>query len=303
MRKTYARQGALLAAAFSSLLAGRIDAQEARVEGAKRAPAVTVAGEASYTFRPAVSIDGEPGAEMGVSAVQAAAAVRVQLGPRTFLTPGISYQGQLFRYEGMMSPAGNAELHALELPIMLTHALSAKWSLVGRLSPGLSGDFETLDRHFSAGAAAMAVRVISPRLVLGFGAAVSYGAGRWLPLPVVSANWQVSDKLRVDALLPESARATYRLGDRWEVGGLVKFEGARWALDGDAGEARTIDYFSIDTGAVLAMRVTGNTWINVFSGWNALRQYDIHGGPQDGDHDPDPSLVVRGGLEVRLPSR
>lgn len=301
MLETCIRRGRLLPAAVLFLAAGNSQAQEEDVaEQAVPVMPPSVGGQVSYTFRPSVSLDGDGAAEVGVSAVQAGVSVRFQLGPRTFLTPGISYQGQSFDYDGMAAP-GDGELHMLEHPVILLHALNERWSLMGRSSVGLSGDFATLDRHLSVSTAGVAIVRFGPRLGLGFGAAVSYAAGEWLPLPVATLNWQASDRLRVDAFLPLSAKATYRLGDRWELGALVQGEGARWGLDGGNGEATKIDYYSFDAGALLGMRLTGTTWINLFGGWNVLRRYDIDGGMNDGAHDPDPGLVIRGGLEVRLP--
>ena len=301
---TPAAASVLVLTVLLALRPGSSEAQEeaeSRAEAARpQAAAPALAGEVSYTLRPPVSVGGMPGAEVGVSAVQVAASVRIQVGPRTFLTPGVSYQGQFLSYQGMESP-GASDLHTLEAPVTLLHVIGPKWSLLGRASAGLSGDFESFDRHLTASAAAVAVRVVRPDLTVGFGAMVNHAGGRWLPLPVVTAGWQASDRLRVDAILPSFVKATCRLGDRWEVGALVQGDGTRWALGGGAGQATSIDYYSLDAGAVLGMRIAGNTWFNLFSGWNPLRRYTVHGGPADGHHDPDAAVVLRGGLEVRLP--
>ena len=296
------RLSRLLPATALLLAAGTSEAQEGGVANrAGRSMPPRPGGEASFSFRPSVSFDGDGGAELAATSSQTAVSVRFQLGPRTFLTPGISYQNQSLDYDGMDAP-GNHDLHALDAPIMLVHILNQKWSLMGRSSVGLSGDFATLERHFSASTAGLAVYRVGPRLGIGLGAAVSYAAGgQWLPLPVATVNWQATDKLRVEAFLPLFAKATYRAGDRFEVGAALQGEGARWGLDGDEGEATQIDYYSLDAGAHLGMRLIGTTWINLFGGWNLLRRYDIEGGMDDGAHDPDPGLVMRAGLEMRLP--
>jgi len=263
----------------------------------------SLAGEASHTFRPAVPLDGAPGVDVRVSTVQTAVvAVRIPVGSRTFLTPGVSYQGHFLHYSGAAPPETADALHTLEIPLMVFHVLDQDWSLLGRLAPGLSGDFVGLDRHFRLSALGLAVYRFSPRLAVGFGAVLSYGAGRWLPLPVVRVDWEIMDGLHLEALVPASVKTSYRFGNRWEVGALVQFEGARWAVDSEA-EARTIDYFAFDVGGQLGMRIAGTTWINLFAGWNAWRRYDIEGGPRAGDYDPEPGVVIRGGLEIRLPGQ
>lgn len=270
-------------------------------ERAAPAQDVTFGGEVSYSQRPSVALDGEPGEEVGVSVVQAAASVRIQLGARTFLTPGVSFQAQQLSREGNAMSGAAGDLYSLEVPVMLVHVLNEKWALAGRMSAGLSGDFATLDRHLGVTGAAMATRRMSDRLSLGFGGGVSYGAGRWLPVPMATIDWRPTDRLRVDAFLPLYARGIHRFGDRLEAGVALFGEGARWALDGDRGDARTLDYYSLDAGGVLGMRVGERTWLNLFAGWNAFRRYEVHGGDGDGHHDPERGLVLRGGLEIRLP--
>jgi hypothetical protein len=303
MLESLGRTRKLLPAALLLLLARSGRAEEAQVsETSATAPDAAVAAEASTTLRPAVSVNGEPGVEIGVISVQAAVSVRIPLGRRTSLTPGLSYQGQLFHLQGM-ALGGAEHLHSLEAPIVMTHVLAPKWSIMGRVSPSLSGDFESVDRHFGLSTAAMAMRVFSPRLVLGLGAALNYGDGEWLPLPVLMASWQATDRLRIESFLPLYTRALVQLGKRWEMGAAVQGESGRWALGGDMDEARSLNHLAIDAGGTLAVRVAGNTWLNVFSGWNAFRRYEVEGGPQDGTHDLDPGFVVRAGLEVRLPGR
>jgi Domain of unknown function (DUF6268) len=300
MREICVRRARLLPAAAVFLFSASSQAQEGEVSR-QGAPAMetTVGGEVAYTFRPSVSLDGD-GGELSLTTVQATASVRIPFGTRTFLTPGISYQGQDFDYDGMSAP-GARELHSLEAPFTLVHMLNQKWSLMGRVSPGLSGDFKTLDRHFSISGGGAAIYQLQPGLSLGFGAALSYATGRWLPVPVATVNWQASERVRVDALLPQFARATYRVGHRWELGAMVQGEGARWGLDAETGEERSIDYFSIDAGAVAGVRLMERTWLGLFAGWNLLRDYDVHGGAMDGDYNPGRGFVIRAGLEMRLP--
>jgi hypothetical protein len=300
MRQVCVRHARLLPAAMVFFFSASGQAQEGKVSE-QRAPAMepTAGGEVTYTFRPSASLD-DDGGELGLSTVQASASVRIPFGSRTFLTPGISYQGQFFDYDGMSAP-GARELYSLEVPVTLVHVLDQKWSIMGRVSPGLSGDFKTLDRHFSISGGGAAIYRLQPRLSLGLGAMLNYSTGRWLPVPVATLNWQASENVRVDALLPLFAKATYSIGSRWELGAAVQGEGARWGLAAETGEERSIDTLSVDAGAVVGMRLMERTWLNLFTGWNVVRDYDVHGGARDGDYDPDRGFVIRGGLEMRLP--
>ena len=239
---------------------------------------------------------------MGVHTVQAAVSVRIPLGPRTFITPGVSYQGQFIRYTGTAPPDSADELHTLEVPLTVLHIFDESWSFFGRVAPGLSGDFSGLDRHFRLSALGLAGYRFGPRLSLGFGALVSYGAGKWLPLPAARVDWEIVDGLSLDALLPAFVKAVYRFDGRWEVAAVVQGEGARWAVHGES-ETRTIEYFSIDAGGQLGARIAGTVWLSAFVGWNAWRRYEIDGGPNAGKYEPETGLVVRGGLEIRLPGR
>jgi len=259
----------------------------------------SLSGEASHTLRPDVAVDGAPaGAEVGSSTVVAAVAARFSIGQRTFLTPGISYQGHYLRFSSMPMFDGADKLHSVESSLMLLHMFNQKWAFMGRAAVGLSGDFASLDRHLGFSALGVAVRRFSPRFALGLGALVNYGDDEWLPLPVARVDWQVSDHVFVDALLPAHAKLLYRPGDRWEAGAVVQGEGGRWAIEGEM-EDRTINYISIDAGALFGLRMGGDTWFNIMGGWNAYRRYELEGGAGDGDYDPDPGFVLRAGIELR----
>jgi hypothetical protein len=54
-------------------------------------------------------------------------------------------------------------------------------------------------------------------------------------------------------------------------------------------------------GALLGVRMAGSAWLNMLVGWNAFRRYKLEGGPNDGNYDPERGLVIRGGIEIRLP--
>jgi hypothetical protein len=281
----------LVAVAFVLLLARNGHAQD-----------VSLSGEASYTFRPSVSIDGVPDGAATVQTVQAAVAARFMLGPRTFLAPGISYQGQILRYNGAPIPSAPDELHALDTSLTVLHMFDERWSFLGRAAGGLSGDFVGLDRHLRWSSRAAAMRRLSPRFSAGLGALVSHGPGGWRGWPLALVDWQPTDHVVVESLLPTNAVVLYRPGDRWEVGVTVQLELTRWAVEkGD--QDTTIDYRSVDAGALFAVRVTGDAWIKLFGGWNPYRRYNVDRGPGEGSYYPDHGFVFRSGLEIRPPGR
>ncbi|HKA90921.1 MAG TPA: DUF6268 family outer membrane beta-barrel protein [Haliangiales bacterium] len=255
--------------------------------------------QASYGFHPSASVDNAPGTELRVHSVRAASAARFRLEPRTFLTLGLSYRGEVLDYTGTTPPEPTDGLHTFEIPITLLHIFDEHWAFVGSFSPGLAGDFSGLDRHFRFSAFAVAAYSFSRRLSLGFGALLDYGAGRWLPLPAASIHWEIVDSLYLEAMGPV-ARFFYRFGDRAEVGAFFMGDVARWAVNG-GGQSRTIGYVSIDVGGLLGVRMVGTTWLNVMIGGSVWRRYDVDGGTGDGKYYPDPGLVARVGIEIRLP--
>ena len=265
-----------------------------------QAQEVVLSAEASNSFRPAVSLGGAPGVDVGANAVQAAVSMRISLGPRTFFMPGIAYRGQLLDYTGSSPPPDSASsLHTLEVPLRLFHILDEHWALAGAFAPGLSGNFAGLDRHFRFSGAALATYAFRRDFIVGFGAGVDYGAGRWLPLPVLTLDWQIVDGLYLKMLGP-IAKLYYRFGDRVEAGAFTQFDASRWAVVG-ASETHTIDSFAVDVGGLLDVRIGGTTWLNVLAGWSPFRRYEIDGGPRAGRYDAQPGVLLRAGVEVRFP--
>jgi hypothetical protein len=183
--------------------------------------------------------------------------------------------------------------------LVLTHILDTRWALVGVFAPGLSGNFDGLDRHFRFSVLAGAAYAFRRDFILGFGAGIDYSAGRWLPLPVITIDWQIAEGLFLKSAGPTS-RLFHRWDDRIEAGLTFQFDVGRWAIAG-AAEERTVNYYAIDVGAQAALRLTGTTWVNLGAGVAPFRRYDIDGGPNPGSYDPRMGIFVRSGLEVRLP--
>jgi hypothetical protein len=272
------------------------------VVGPMRAEAqgVDVSATASHSFRPSATVTGAPGVEIDTNAVQVGLGARIPLGPRTFFMPGLSYRGQFLGLEGVSAGDSLETLHTLELPLVLLHILDPHWSVIGTFAPGLAGNFSGLDNHFRMTGAALAAYAFNRDLVLGFGAVVTYGAGRWLPLPAVTLDWQIVDGLTLNMLGP-IVKLVYHVEKSFEIGAVAELEIARWGIDGQAAPS-IVDYYSVNLGALLAARLTGTTWVNLNVGWSPFRRYDIDGGKAAGQYDPAPGIVVRSGIEVRFPS-
>jgi hypothetical protein len=268
--------------------------------GSASAQGADLSAEASQTFRPDVRMGGTPG-DVGTYAVQVAVTTRFALGPRTFLLSGVSYRGQFLDLAPGATPDLDKAFHTLEVPFGLVHVLDMHWALFGGFTPGLSGDFTGLDRHFRFTTVALATYAFRRDLVLGFGAVLDYSADRILPLPALTVDWQMVDGLWLKVLGPV-AKVVARAGDRLEVGAFTQLEGGRWASKIDS-DPVSINAFAVDVGALVDVRVTGTTWIDVLGGWSVFRRYEVEGSGRDARYDPANGLVVRAALEVRFPGR
>ncbi len=168
-------------------------------------------GYRQFAFRPLKQVaTGERIGELRVSSQHANVTYPIVANEgRTRLDLSVSYERLQFGYRDITHPLKSA--HAINVTAFLTQKLTDGWSLILVAAPGYADDFEgkaSLDAVTSSFVAAASHR-FSDKLEGGLGVAMQNAFGEPLPLPVGSLNWTISDRLRLNSILPISTELTW----------------------------------------------------------------------------------------------
>ncbi len=275
--------------------------------------------EVSGQYLPPSDVASVPGLRAQLATYEASVSVPFSVGESAFLLPGASYHAESMSYARM--PAGFTPvrvLHAADLSLLFTRALSERWWVSLRGSAGLAGDFAKVDSgHLRVGGFAMATYAFGENLVVGAGGLVSHAFGELHPLPMLYLDWRARPWLRMELSLPVSAEIKTILGDRLEVGALADANGNEYALrdpairadpkcaSGTGACADHLSYAVVTAGAVARVRLFSTIWLSATAGrtlWRRFEQKDAQNRvPTGGGEDLPSELLFRGGLVWRLP--
>lgn len=128
---------------------------------------------------------------------------------RTRLELFVGYQRLQFDYRDLTHPLESVQ--AINATAFLTQRLTDAWGLILVAAPGYADDFEgkaSLDAVTSTLVAAATYR-FSDNLEAGFGTAIQNIFGEPLPLPVVSLDWTITDRLWLKSILPVNTELTW----------------------------------------------------------------------------------------------
>jgi len=274
--------------------------------------------EMSGQYLPASDIGSVPGLRAQVATYDASVSVPVPVGRSAYLLPGATYHAESVSYDRM--PPGFQQvraLHAADLSLLYTQAVSERWWVSLRGSAGLAGDFAAIDSgHLRVGGFAMATYAFGEHLVLGGGALVTHAFGELHPLPMVYLDWRARPWLRIEANLPVMAEVRTTLANRVELGVLADVNGNEYAIRDSAirsdpqcsSGGGCMDHISlavVAAGAVARVRLFSTLWLSATAGrtlWRRFEQKDADNRLLAGGREDLPSeFLFRGGLVWRLP--
>ncbi|MEN0067610.1 MAG: DUF6268 family outer membrane beta-barrel protein [Myxococcota bacterium] len=216
----------------------------------------------------------------------------IQIAERTYLLPGGSYRLEAPRF---VDPPVDAlpvpRLHEVEVSLGLLQEVGEHWTLIGQLAGGLAGDLLAVDRDVvRLSGFILAKREISGALRLGFGGAATWAFGQFLPLPLLSLDWEPSDRFTIEALIPAKTVATWRPIDRARLGLFAEIVGNEYAIrlpeivNGPdcvgpaANPAECVDHLAYtdgNGGGFVGARVAGELWFDVRGGISVYRRFEM----------------------------
>ncbi|MEQ8279461.1 MAG: DUF6268 family outer membrane beta-barrel protein [Deltaproteobacteria bacterium] len=152
------------------------------------------------------------------------------------------------------------------------HRLSDVWGLALQTSLTHHSDLGGSDANAWGGTfSAIARRRLSEDHTLGFGGALTYRQGRWLPVPVV--RWLLRTKRwTVDVLAPARALVALRLTEDVELGPQVHVGGGGASLTGLGLSTRMVN---VAVGLTARYRIAGPIYAFAFGGATVFHRFQV----------------------------
>ena len=259
---------------------------------------------ASYQWIPATGVENPdasaPDLEIEVSTIRAGVKVPfVTKGGRTVVLPGVAYS--LTRAALSNTPADDPDaFHELSVELAILHRISKRWSVVGRIAPGLATTFDDVDSDHVR----FQTSILAIRGHYGFGLSASYIFGQLLPIPLVQFDWQATPAIRVRGILPSHIRAGYTFANRVEVGVVAQVNGNRYSItDANQPIADSVKYSVGDAAAFVRVRLHSMIWLSGSGGATLFRKFDVRDSDDNrvAKTDVDPAPVIQIGLELTPP--
>lgn len=187
--------------------------------------------ELSYLYQGSTKVHGEPG-RFQMQHATLDATIPVPVTKDAFLLTGGTFSIRGYRDRGDF-PVSADNLFEVSLLAGAGFFATPNWLLIGEFRPGVYSDFETslTGSAYQYLGASMAVWRYSESLYLKFGVAVDEAFQKINVFPLLGGAWVVSERWRIDVLLPLEARASFQPSDS-----LILYAGA-W-LDGSEYQIR-----------------------------------------------------------------
>ena len=301
-------------------------------------PLVSISGEwvppATVELPPEVEeVAPNAGREIELPMFDAAVNVPIRLSENAVLMPGIRYgllipsdSGTAFNFE-------DPEFHVVTAQLLFSYRFNSEWSMVLQVAPALAGDFANIEGdHFRMGGTGLVSYRFSPRFELGLGAAATYRFGELQPLPVLRIDWQISDSVRLGAVLPALLNLTWQPHDRFELGIAGSVNGQSYAVTSDNVQQRwpcraqaddnpatpfderapdndrcfdRLAFSRGEIGPVASVRLFSSVWFSVRASYLFLRRYEFLNANNEtsdiGDITVGRTISVMGSIQLRIP--
>lgn len=246
-----------------------------------------------YHYIPRADFQDEDG-EIGMESVRAAGMIPFDLNDSTVLFGGLAYSGLFLDYRGLVFEPGDGfsqkdlakDLHVIDLIVGANYDWDENWSSLLILYPGIHSDLEDIDgKDFYLSGAALAAYRLSDSLSLSAGVYYDDSFGYPLLLPLVGAQWWISDALTLEAFIPQFVVFAWQLDRRLAVGLKGSVEGNQYRLkEGSPWENTVVEYTEILAGPFVDINLAGNFFLRLDGGFVFSRQFEFR------DDDTDRKL-------------
>lgn len=152
------------------------------------------------------------------------------------------------------------------------------------IAPRIMSDFKNLDGNsFQMGAMFAYEKTFHEDLAMSFGAMFNQELFGPYLVPIVDLHWQVSERWRIDGMLPITARVVYKVNENMSAGfnhfGLI----TSYYLGDEAYAGDYMERQSIDLSLFLRQRISGKFFVEGMFGRALGRSYRQYAGDQKVD--------------------
>ncbi|NQT26425.1 hypothetical protein HQ585_13815 [candidate division KSB1 bacterium] len=217
-----------------------------------------------------------------------------------------NYKRTDLKYENL--PENSAEIGQMQsysLTCFMIDSLSEKWKMVAVLTPGFASDFEgdLVTEDFTFGAVFGFIRTIKSNFDLGFGIAYMPDFGEPLPMPFLYLDWMISQKMKLNGLVPTNLLLSYSVHPKLDLGFSFKVEGNRYHGDPNKfGEA--VPYMKYSEGTLSPMmQIHLTPWFHLMleGGYAAYRNFEFFSGDNKVQSlDLKQTMYVRGKIVLGI---
>jgi len=240
-----------------------------------------------YYYVPHSELEDENG-EIEMNAVKGTAMIPITLSESLVLFPGLSYSGLYLDYKDLTftdpTPDGTftekdlpRNLHTLDLVLGGAIQWDEEWGTLILLYPGIHSDMDDIsgeDFYFSG--AALLSYTFSESFLLSAGFYYDDSFGIPQPLPMLGAQWQISDDFTLDAALPQFLVLTYRLIPELAIGVKFNVEGNEYRLsEGKPWRNTIVKYTQILAGPFVDINFTDHLVLRVDGGVVTGREFEF----------------------------
>ncbi|WP_394829246.1 DUF6268 family outer membrane beta-barrel protein [Pendulispora albinea] len=236
---------------------------------------------------------------MGVQTFRFRAGYPIPLGPKTILSPGLSYD--LVDFPKATSRGLPTDpLHAPTASLAMTQLIGDHVVVAGAVAAGLASDFQEKvsvdDLAFNVSLAAM--YRFSSSFSLGMGVAYMRQTRMFFPAPIIAVNWEPSERFRIRGGAPV-LNVDYRATPWLTVGLRAAFEGNVFHLGGQKDGQKDVQfsYMTIQTGPKATINLSDSTHLDLYASATPMRRFEYF---VDGTSKRDGYLPVVVGLGARL---
>lgn len=237
-----------------------------------------------YLYFPRADFQKEDG-EIGMDMVRAQAVIPIIRNDSTALFGGLAYSGLFLDYRGLVFAPGEGfsqkdlakDLHVLDCILGGSINWDESWGTLLLLYPGIHSDFQDLDGkdiYFSG--ALLATYRVSDALSLSAGAYYDDSFGYPLLLPMLGAQWRLSDSLSLEAFIPQYLVLAWQLDPRLTVGLKGSVEGNQYRLREDSPwENTVVEYNQILAGPFVDLKLVDELFLRLEGGFVFSREFEF----------------------------
>mgnify|MGYP000658931645 CR=1 FL=1 len=206
------------------------------------------------------------------------------------LVPSISLERTAFRFQNIST--NDQTLYTLKSQFMFIEKQDQKWTRILQITPSIHSDTEAVDEDaFSLMGLAIWRYQSTDKSAWTMGFGVNHLFGEYRPIPLLSYQYQVNDRLQLDVGFPIT-KAEYRWQSNWT--GFASFApaGGNWRVDSKDNGKINVAYSSWLASTGVRYQFKPKMWATLALTQSVARKFDLDDSDTDQEVDVDNSGAI-----------